>query len=235
MATTTYVSLQNLQRYDSNLKTYIDSNKTKAIKAIAIDGNEINFYCDPAPTTESTPDFTVNMPVEYFLDQAKTVLVQSFTWSIEIYPGSSDPNLEGKPVLVLAVKGDDNSVTYSFVNLESLVKIYEGKVTKSITITIDADTNKIAADINLSAEEGNILSIKEDGLYANVTEVDISTKADKLVDPEGGDPIIKAGQILVDNGAGNLGASAKTIEELTNEILNNFSAISSDDIDALFQ
>ena len=40
--------------------------------------------------------------------------------------------------------------------------------------------------------------------------------------------------ILVDDGAGNLAASGKTIEEVSNEILDNFAAISNDEIDALF-
>lgn len=228
---TTYVSLQNLQRYDTNLKTYIDSAKTKSIKAIAVSGNEINFFCDPAPTTESTPDFTVDFPVEYFLDQAKTVLVQEFAWSAETYPGSTDPSLEGKPVLVLAVKGDDEAatVTYSFLNMESLIDIYEGEATNSITVTVTED-NKIKADVKVSAEDGNILSIKEDGLYAEAV-LDISGKADKLVDPEEGDPVVKAGQILIDDGTGNIAGSGKTIAEMIEE---NFTEMSDSEIDDLF-
>lgn len=229
-----YISLENLQRYDSNMKTYIDSSKTKALKAVAIVDNKINFYTDAAPVEGTEAAFVVDMPVEYFLDQAKTVLVQSFVWAEETYPGSTNPNLEGKPVLVLAVKGDDNTVTYSFLNLESLVKIYEGEETNSATVSIDTDTNKITVNVKVSAAEGNIISVKEDGLYASVAEVDISTKADKLVNPEEGDAVIKAGQILVDDGAGNLAASGKTIEEVTNGVLNNFTAISTDEIDALF-
>ena len=33
---TTYVSIENLTRYDTNLKTYIDSEKTKAFKALLL-------------------------------------------------------------------------------------------------------------------------------------------------------------------------------------------------------
>lgn len=38
MANTTvkYISFENLSTYDSKLKTYIDSEKTKSIKAIAV-------------------------------------------------------------------------------------------------------------------------------------------------------------------------------------------------------
>lgn len=84
--------------------------------------------------------------------------------------------------------------------------------------------------------EGNILEIKDDGLYASVTQVDISGKADKLVDSEDAstDPVIKEGQILVDDGAGNLAASGKTIAELSSEILAELTPMTDEEIDNLF-
>ena len=231
---TTYVSMANLTRYDTNLKTYIDSEKTKALKALAVKDNKINFYVNPAPTDDTTPDFTVDFPTEYLLDQTKTTFVQEFAWSDAEYAGSTDPSLEGKPVLVLAVKGEEDEVTYSFVNLETLVDIYEGGETESATVTVDADTNEITVEVKVSAEEGNILEVKDDGLYASVTTVDISGKADKLVDPESGDAVIKADQILVDDGAGNLKASGQTIAELKTEILDELTPMTDEEIDNLF-
>lgn len=231
---TTYVTLTNLQRYDSNLKTYIDSNKTKSLKSLAVVDNKINFYRDAAPTEGADADFVVDLPVEFFLDQTKTVFVQEFVWSEAVYVGSTNPNLDGKPVLVLAVKGDNNTVVYSFLNMETLIDIYTGEATKSITLTVTAD-NKISADVIISATEGNILSIKDDGLYVATPEaIDISGKADKLVNPEEGAVVIKAAQILVDDGTGNLAASGKTIAEVTADILANFEAISDEEIDNLF-
>ena len=233
---TTYVSMANLTKYDTNLKTYIDSEKTKALKALAVKDNKINFYVNPAPTDDTTPDFTVDFPTEYLLDQTKTTFVQEFAWSDTTYTGSTDPSLEGKPVLVLAVKGEEDEVTYSFVNLETLVDIYEGGETETATVTVDADTNEITVEVKVSETEGNILEVKDDGLYASVTQVDISGKADKLVDPEddSADPVIKTGQILVDDGAGNLGASGKTIAELSSEILAELTPMTDEEIDALF-
>ena len=233
---TTYVSMANLTKYDGNLKTYIDSEKTKALKALAVKDNKINFYVNPAPTDDTTPDFTVDFPTEYLLDQTKTTFVQEFAWSDTEYVGSTDPSLEGKPVLVLAVKGEEDEVTYSFVNLETLVDIYEGGETETATVAVDADTNEITVEVKVSAEVGNILEVKNDGLYASVTQVDISGKADKLVDPEddSADPVIKEGQILVDDGAGNLGASGKTIAELSSEILAELVPMTDEEIDNLF-
>jgi len=230
---TTYVTMANLTRYDSNLKAYIDSDKTKALKAVLVQDNAINFYVNPNPDETTEADFTVDMPVEYFLDQAKTTIVSEFTWSEATYAGSTNPNLDGKPVLVLAVKGDDDSVVYSFLNMETLIDVYVGENTKSVALTVSAD-NKISAEVLVSAEEGNIISVKEDGLYASVTAVDISGKADKLVNPEAGDAVIKAGQILVDDGNGNLAASGKTIAEVVTEVHAEYVAMTDEEVDALF-
>ncbi len=222
---TTYVTLDNLKNYDGNLKTYIDSDKTKSIKGYLKKDNTWNFYNTDAPTEDSVPVFSIDVPVEYFLDQTKTTFIQEFAWSEEVYVGSIDPNLEGKPVWVMAVKGDDNTVTYNFVNLESLVDVYTAKETNSIAVVV-SETNEISAEVKISVEEGNIIEIKEDGLFASVEEVDITGKADKLVNPEEGDSIIKAGQIFIDDGNGNLAASGITLEELrktvSDEVMSNF-------------
>ena len=230
---TTYVSMANLTKYDGKIKTYIDSEKTKAIKAVAVKDNAIKFYSNPAPADGTVADFTVDIPTEYFLDQAKTVFIQKFAWSDTEYKGATNPNLEGKPVLVLAVKGDNNTVTYSFLNMETLVDTYAGEDTKSVTLKVSSD-NKITADVKVSAESDNTLSVKDDGLY--VAQLDISKKADKLVDPEDAstDPVIKEGQILVDDGAGNLAASGKTIAELSSEILAELTPMTDEEIDNLF-
>ena len=230
---TTYVSIDNLTRYDGNIKTYVDSDKTKSIKGYLKKNNTHNFYNTDAPAEDTVPVFSIDIPTEYFLDQTKTTFVQSFAWSESLYPGSENPNLDGKPVWVMAVKGDDNSATYSFVNLEALVDIYTGENTKSITLVVSED-NKISANVNVSAEEGNIISVKDDGIYASVTEVDISGKADKLVDPAEGAAVIKADQILVDDGTGNIAASGKTIAELSAEIKSEFVAMTNEEIDGLF-
>ena len=49
-------------------------------------------------------DIIANLPSEQFLDLTKTTYVDSFTWSSTTYPNSTNPNLDGKPVLVLALK-----------------------------------------------------------------------------------------------------------------------------------
>ena len=51
------------------------------------------------------------------IDVSNTSYVSSFLWSEETYPGSTNPSLDGKPVLVLAVKNKEE-VQYNFVVFE---------------------------------------------------------------------------------------------------------------------
>lgn len=126
-----------------------------AIKAADYADNTLTLY-KTEDKSDETP-LTIQLPEKMFLDQAKTKFVDSFAWSEADYPGSNDPELEGKPVMVLAVKGD-TEVTYSFVSLEQMAP--------------DA--------VNISAEDGNMLEKKTDGYYVGAP--DLSTA--KLVTKE---------------------------------------------------
>ena len=90
------------------------------------------------------------------LDQAETAFVPKFTWSLETYPGTEDPNLNGKPVMVLAVKGSDGSVTYSFMGMAALVDTYKAKVESkdaSTTVTIAGYEVDVKVNISKGAEQ----------------------------------------------------------------------------------
>ena len=102
----------------------------KAIKSVGVTGNTISFFASTDKT--GTAAFTVDFPTEMFLDQTKTEFVPSFAFSETTYPGATDPKLEGKPVMVLAVKGENpNSCTYSFLSMAALVDTYKAKATSS--------------------------------------------------------------------------------------------------------
>lgn len=67
MATTfTYVSLQNLQQYDSLIKPYIDDKVTTGIanslKTVSLDGNTLKFYTVAEPVGATAPAFTIELP-----------------------------------------------------------------------------------------------------------------------------------------------------------------------------
>ena len=108
-----------------------------AFKSGKVEGNKVQIFTTPDKTGAAAFEF--DFPVEMVLDQAKTAFVPKFAWSAETYPGSTDPKLEGKPVMVLAVKGSDGSVNYSFMGMAALVDTYKAKVEgkdASTTVTI---------------------------------------------------------------------------------------------------
>lgn len=170
------VNLGNLKQTVENMKVYIDSDKTVSIKGYLKKDNKHNFYNTSTPTEDTVPVFSFDVAADatdHFLDQAKTTFVQEFAWSDTAYEGSTDPNLEGKPVFVLAVKGED-SIAYSFIDLETLIDNYTVANTPSISLGIT--DNEISGNVNISAEEGNVIEVKDDGLYVpsgedNVIEV----------------------------------------------------------------
>lgn len=154
------------------IKTWVDSEESLALKTILYNNNTLTFYKKPNATVDDTADFTINLPKEQFLDQTKTTFVNEFAWSEELYPNSTNPDLDTEPVLVLAVKGDTD-VAYSFVSMNELVKIYKAStVTSTVTLTIDDTTNTISGEVNISADEGNLLEVGADGgLYAKATDI----------------------------------------------------------------
>ena len=208
-----YIDETGVRTLATGIKTWVLSENSALIKSVVFKDNSILFFIKLNATVHDAADFTVNLPAEYFLDQAKTVFVPNFAWSAETYPASTDPTLDGQPVLVLAVKGSDNTVTYSFISMLSLVNIYKaGTDTSTVTLTINDDTNTISAVVNISADEGNALKVGTDGgLYASAT--DITSKADKLT----ADTLVD--QILVDDGSGNLKASGITIQNIIDNMV----------------
>ena len=159
--------------------TSISEAAAAAFKAAKVDGNTVKLFTTTETTGEAS--FSFDFPTEYFLDQTKSQFVQSFAFDAETYPGASDPSLDGKPVMVLAVKTEDGStITYSFVDLTYLLNTYTAKTegkNASTTVTIDGYT--IEVKVNISAEEGNQLQLKADGLFVPKQTTDVSGKADK--------------------------------------------------------
>ncbi|MBQ4432290.1 MAG: hypothetical protein II877_12370 [Synergistaceae bacterium] len=124
------------------------------------------------------------LPVEAFLDMVQTAFVSPFTWNNVSYPNSTNPNLDGKPVLVFAVKSIDHTnndaetTTFSFVDMATLVDTYtaaSGDSAKILTI------NGYTIAVNISSVANNAITVQNDGLH-----VDISGKADKVASATAG-------------------------------------------------
>ena len=200
------VRLAALKALAEKTKAEIDNINTdvsKAIKSLGVSGNTVSFYT--SADKSGTAAFTFDFPKELFLDQAKTTFVQKFAFSTETYPGATDPKLAGKPVMVLAVKGQNpDSCTYSFLDMSALVDTYKAKATgKDASTTVTIAGYEVDVKVNVSAAAGNALVLKDDGLYVPTPEeVDISGKADKVTGAT-------TGNFAALDGEGNLTDSGK--------------------------
>ncbi len=149
-----------------------------AFKSAEVSGNTVKLYT--STDKSGTAAFSFDFPAELFLDQTRTQFVPEFAWTAASYPDSTDPSLEGKPVMVLAVKGDGDTVTYSFLSMAALVDTYKAKAGDG-TATVTVSGYEISVDVNVSAEANNALVKKDDGLYVPKADVvDISGKTDKV-------------------------------------------------------
>lgn len=181
-----------LTRIQSKL-TALETSNSAAIKSVAVSGNTVNFYT--SSDTSGTASFTFDFPEEIFLDQASTSLVENFSWSASTYPGSTNPNLDGKTVLVLAVKGDKQTnptTNYSFINLEKLIDPYAASDTSLLISGYN-----IA--VNISSDTNNILALTPDGLFVDGRNLG-SDKINKVTTPTAGNvPFLASDGSLVNS------------------------------------
>ena len=151
------------------VKTELDTLDGKTFSSASVTNGKINFFA--STDGSGTAIQSVDLPEEIFLDQTQTAFVQSFSFSSATYPGATNPNLDGKPVLVLAVKGDKTTnptLSFSFINLETLIDTYtEGN-------GINIANNQIAAKI--SSLSGNLLTADANGLYIGDNGKGLSTE-----------------------------------------------------------
>ena len=117
------------------------------------------------------------LPKEYFLDTEKTGFVYNFTFNQATYPGATDPNLNGKPVLIFALKGIDhtnnNAVTtrYLFIDVAALADVGKadkvGSATAGDVASLDANGNLVDSGVIAA----NILTTADVATDAEVTEM----------------------------------------------------------------
>jgi len=176
----------------ASLGTRVNSELGATFRSASVSGNTVSFFNSKDGT--GTAAFTFDFPEEMFLSQTGTELVDNFTFSSATYPGATDPNLNGKPVLVLAVRGNALTPTtnYSFVSLERLIDVYTAG-DNSINI------NGYNVSVKRSAATGNLIELKNDGLYVGSDD----TKADKVTGAT-------AGNIATLDANGNLADSGVT-------------------------
>jgi len=164
-----FSALKTLAQRTKTELTALDTKYSTAFRSMSVANNTVSFFTSPDASGTAAASF--NFPEEIFLDQLQTQFVPNFTFSAATYPGATDPQLDGKPVFVLAVKGDKETnptLTYSFINVETLVDTYTA-ADNSINI------NGYNVNVKISAAANNAITLQNDGLH-----VDISGKADKV-------------------------------------------------------
>ena len=186
-----------------------------SLKGVSVVGNSLKFFT--STDTSTTPAFSIDLPAEMFLDSVSTGLVPNFAFSAATYEGATDPNLNGKPVLVLGVKTRNNdgvseTISYSFLDMSTLVDVYTASDT-SIIIT------DYKVKVNVSADSDNMLATTANGLY-----VDGSGKVDKVVGTVGNVVTFAADGAVSDTGI----ASSNVITKLSGATENNLATYTSD-------
>lgn len=84
---------------------------------------------------------------------------------------------------------------------QGLIDVYTGKETNTTTTTV-SETNEISVNVKVSAESGNSLSVKDDGLYVNVPSD--ANKLDKVATGH-------VDEIITANADGTIKVSGKSV------------------------
>ena len=163
------------------------------------------------------------LPTEMFLDQAKTAFIPNFAFNSTTYAGAANPNLDGKPVLVLAVKcidhnnNDAETLTYSFLDVSALVDTYK---VKDSTTKNALNIAGYEIELKVSAAANQAITVQSDGLH-----VDISGKADKVSGASNGDlAALDADGNLSDSGI-PASAIATKATKVSSATANNLAAL----------
>lgn len=179
-------NLEQLALLGSAVKSITDGIEAKinnSMRSLVVNDNTVTFYSGANGTGTSLGSF--NFPKELFLDQTKTTFVPSFTWSTSTYPNSTNPNLNGKPVIVLAVRGtvkadrtgaEADTISYSFIDVSTLVDTYTVNTDNGDTVSSKVLViNGYKVSFKLNTDSNNALQATATGL-----KVDITGKADKV-------------------------------------------------------
>lgn len=181
--------LKHIGSLASAISNTINTLDGKKFGDASIADGKLNFF---ANVGDSTAIKSIDLPAELFLDQVHTTFVPNFAFASGGYTNATNPNLDGKPVLVIAVKDNAASptVTYSFLNMEALVDTY-----RELNAGIQISGYSIGAKV--SGDTDNLLSIAQDGLLVGHDD----DKVDKVSSATSGNIVVfGAGGVLVDSG-----------------------------------
>lgn len=167
--------------YNSPIKNLIfmvgngtsDTNRSNAF-AVDKDGN---VFCKSISCSGSE-DVTGSLR-DTHIDFANTSFVDAFAWDETTYPNTTDPSLEGKPVLVIALT-DGGEISYKFIDLSFLTTTSISQQTNNhIKYLSDGLFVNVNENIDISEQTKNLLEQKDDGLYVTLP---ISAESDNILE-----------------------------------------------------
>ena len=145
-------------------------------------------------------DLVITIPVygseDLVIDIPKDTFVRSGRYEDD-YPLPNPPGGHG-PAIVLVV-GDGEHETEVVVPAASLVQIYSGGTTDTLTVSVDSSTNTITGQVRLSPDASNILISTQNGLTADGSAFAIKNTS------------IPANQVILSDGQGGFLASGAVI------------------------
>ena len=171
--------------------TRVNAELGETFRSASVSGNTVSFF--KSKDGSGTAAFTFDFPEEIYLAQTGTQIVEKFAWSAATYPGSTNPNLDGKTVLVLAVKGNKASNAFTSFSFVDMAKVIETITAGDNSITV----NGYAISVKVSDATGNLLEVKNDGVFVGADD----TKADKVTGATAGNfAALDANGNLTDSG-----------------------------------
>lgn len=149
-------------------------------------------------------DYSSDTGILRLLDASGTEL-DTVNMALERFVKSGEYDDESKTIILYF---DDEKLDSVSIPVGDLVDTYTAQNSPTLTLTVLS--NVISGAVNISAESGNILEAKSDGLYVPAT--DISGKMDKDTDAvEGNVAVFDANGNVVDSGTAieDIGTSAE--------------------------
>lgn len=123
-----------------------------------------------------TKDASTGVGLLQMKDNAGNLIGTGVNLDLERFVKAGEYDTETKKITLYF---DDDKTDKVEIDASALVDIYIGEATSTASVSVSKD-NKISVTVKASATEGNLVQVKEDGLY--VAPVNQSSKMDKDAD-----------------------------------------------------
>ena len=177
MATKQFISLENLDLYDSLLKNYIAAEDAKSIKTVAIDGNVLKFYDVEEPVGSTAPKYAITLPQPDLSNFVQKVIEGSNGKALIFNEadggGAKFEHKDGTLSFTGVNDGGENGITGQLYTVKKVDNKYIGT---RLNMTLDgfyytngANSSAFTADDEI-ATKGDISAISDDDKTVYTTE-----------------------------------------------------------------